>query len=415
MSADYYQRTTCRMCGESELERVMTLTPTPPGNRLLRKDELEKPETKYPLELFFCNSCTHVQLGHVVDPRILYQRDYLYVSGTSSQFVRHLEKYASDMVARFHLGPDSLVADIGSNDGTCLRAFKTHGVKVVGVDPAENIARTATESGIETVADFFSLALAKKLREQYGPASLVTSHNACAHIDNLDDIFRGAAHWLDDNGVFVVEVGYFVDVFTKRYFDTIYHEHLDYHTVAPFRRLLARTGMELISVERILPQGGSIRVIAQKKGGPLAVDASVNQLIQLEHELGLDKASTLTEFGEMIGEVGRKLRALIDSVKANGKRIAGFGAPTKAVTLVTHFGITAQDVEFIVEDNPLKPGLFLPVAHIPVVATEEIYLRQPDFLLILAWNFAEPIMAAHKRFTDAGGRFMVPLPEPKIV
>jgi hypothetical protein len=393
----------------------MSLTPTPPGNRLLKTEELGRAETVYPLELHFCEDCTHVQLGHVVDPTILYQKDYLYVSGTSAEFVRHLRDYAAEMVSRFGLEPGSLVADIGSNDGTCLGFFQQLGMKVLGVDPATSIAEAATAGGIETIPGFFSLSLAKELRTRCGPAAFITSHNACAHIDQLDDVVRGVEHWLRDDGLFVLEVGYFADVYTNLFFDTIYHEHLDYHTVAPFRKLFARTGMEMISVDRIKPQGGSIRVIARKAGGSARLDRSVEELMEFEHSIGLDCVSTLTKFGERIGHLGAKLRTLLTTLRSEGKSIAAYGAPTKAVTLLSHFQIGTESLDFVVEDNRLKHGRYLPLSHIPVVPTEELYRRHPDYLLILAWNFAQPIMAMNRRYADAGGRFIVPMPDPRIV
>lgn len=415
MSKDVYLRSRCRMCDAANLVKVMSLTSTPPGNRLLEEDELDDPEACYPLELYFCNDCTHLQLGHVVDPKILYQKEYLYVSRTSTEFVKHLHNYAIEMVQRFALKPGALVTDIGSNDGTCLRAFKQLGMNVVGVDPAIDIAEAATSTGIETVGAFFSLSLAEELKRKYGPAAFVTSHNACAHIDHLDDVIRGVAHWLEDKGVFILEVGYFVDVYSKLLFDTIYHEHLDYHTVAPFRRLFERAGMELVAVQRISPQGGSIRVMAQKAGGRLKEDSSVSELIRLEKSLGLDEAATIAAFGERIGRLGGKLRDLIHSLKVAGKSIAAYGAPTKAVTLLSHFGIGAESLDFVVEDNPLKHGRYLPISHIPVVPTEELYTRRPDLALILAWNFAAPIMAMHRRYVEEGGRFILPLPDPQVV
>lgn len=402
------------MCDGSGLVKVMSLTPTPPGNTLLEEAELTRPEVRYPLDLYFCTECHHVQLGHVVDARILYQNDYLYVSGTSGQFVKHLEDYAADMVKRFELRRGDLVADIGSNDGTCLRFFKQNGMTVLGVDPATEIARTATANGIETIGAFFSLALATELRHKYGPASFITSHNACAHIDQLDDVMKGVAHWLSDDGVFVLEVGYFVDVYSNLFFDTIYHEHLDYHTVAPFKKLFARVGMEVIGVQRIKPQGGSIRVMAQKIGGRQVADGTVEELITLEHRMGLDRPETIAAFATRIDQLGAQLRALVASLRSTGQSIAAYGAPTKAVTLLSHFGIGAETIDFVVEDNPLKHGLFLPLSHIPVVPTQELYRRRPQYALILAWNFADPIMAMHRSFTENGGRFIVPMPEPRI-
>jgi SAM-dependent methyltransferase len=414
--ADAYLRTECRMCGSSTLQKVMALTPTPPGNNFLTEAELALPEPRYPLELYFCAECHHVQLGHVVDPRILYQKDYFYVSGTSSQFVAHLRDYAAEMLRRFELHPGALVADIGSNDGTCLRAFRDLGnVRVLGVDPAKKIARRATESGIETIGDFFSSELAVRLRREHGPAAFITSHNACAHIDALDDVIRGVRHWLADDGVFVLEVGYLLDVYENVWFDTIYHEHLDYHTVAPFRRLFARTGMEAIGVRRVSPQGGSIRVMAQKAHGPLRADDTVDKLAALEERNGLDKPDTFVEFGRRIDKVANDLRSLVRSLKASGKSLAGFGAATKSTTLLSHFGLGREDLDFIADDNPLKQGLFSPAAHIPVVGPEEIYRRRPDYLLILAWNFAQPIMATHGKYSSDGGKFILPMPIPQIV
>lgn len=412
---DFYLRTTCRMCDSAGLERVVALTPTPPGNNFRRSNELAEPEPRYPLEVYFCGVCHHLQLGHVVDPKILYQNDYTYVSATSAKFVEHLRSYAKEMVERFRLRPGALVADIGSNDGTCLRFFKEAGCKVLGVDPATEIAKRATAAGIETVGEFFSEALARRLRSEHGPASFITSHNACAHIDHLDGVVRGVREWLDDDGLFVAEVGYLLDIYQNTWFDTIYHEHLDYHSVAPFRQLFARTGMELIGAQRVSPQGGSIRVFAQKTGGPRQPDGSAAALIDLEAQNKLDVAQTFVEFGRRVDQVGARLRTLVDELKSRGKTIAAYGAATKATTLLMHFRLGAREIDFIVDDNPLKQGLFSPATHIPVLATDELYRRRPDYTLILAWNFADPIMAMHKRYVHEGGRFVVPMPVPRIL
>jgi len=413
--SDYYLRESCRMCGEGSLTKAMSLTPTPPGNDFLTKEELGRDEPVYPLDLYFCEACHHIQLGHVVDPKILYQKNYSYVSATSAYFVNHLKHYAKDMVERFDLKPGDLAVDIGSNDGTCLSFFKDKGMKVVGVDPATEIAGKATENGIDTIADFFGYRLAIELRKKYGTAKYITSHNACAHIDNLFDVVKGVEHWLDADGVFVLEVGYFVDVYSNTWFDTVYHEHVDYHTVAPFEKLFNRVGMELISVERISPQGGSIRVMAQKKGGIIKRDNSVDELIALEAKLGLDKAETLYKLNHKIIQVRDKLHDLIHSLKADGKSIAGFGAPTKATTLMAHFGLDATVLDFIVDDNPLKQGLFTPITHIPVLSADALYKMKPDYVLILAWNFAEPIMQMHKKYSEQVGQFILPMPNPEIV
>lgn len=403
------------MCNSSSLTKSMGLTPTPPGNDFLAKDEIGKDEPVYPLDLYFCDDCYHVQLGHVVDPKILYQKNYTYVSATSAHFVNHLKTYTADMIKRFKLKPGSLVSDIGSNDGTCLNFFKDQGMKVLGIDPAKEIAQKATKAGIETVDSFFSYDLALKLREKYGAANYITSHNACAHIDNLLDVVKGVEYWLDKDGVFVLEVGYLVDVIKNTWFDTIYHEHVDYHTVAPFEKLFEQVGMEVIGVQRITPQGGSIRVMSQKKGGKFQRDPSVDSLITKERELGFYNVETLYEFDRKISLVREGLQKLVRSLKANGKSIAGFGAPTKATTLMAHFGLDQNILDFIVDDNPLKQGLFTPTTHIPVLSAEALYERRPDYVLILAWNFAEPIMKMHQIYEQQVGKFILPMPEPKII
>jgi len=403
------------MCGDASLVKAMSLTPTPPGNNFLSKEELSQSETVYPLDIYFCKECHHVQLGHVVDPQILYQKNYSYVSATSAHFVNHLRVYAEDMSNRFGLKSGDLVADIGSNDGTCLQFFKDKGMKVVGVDPAKDIAQQASENGIETVADFFGYDLAVELRDKYGPAKYITSHNACAHIDNLLDVVKGVESWLHADGIFVLEVGYLADVYSNTWFDTIYHEHVDYHTVAPFEKFFARLSMEVFAVQRIAPQGGSIRLMVQKQGGKIRRDKSVDKLITLEHELRLDRVETLHKFDDKINAVRDKLRKLLRSIKLSGKSIAGFGATTKATTLMGHFGLDENVLDFIVDDNPLKQGLFTPITHIPVLSAEALYERRPDYVLILAWNFADPIMKMHQRFGEEVGQFILPMPEPEIV
>ena len=413
--SSYYFRESCRMCDSKLLTKTISLTPTPPGNDFLTKAELGRDEPVYPLDIYFCEDCYHIQLGHVVDPQILYQNNYSYVSATSKQFVNHLKVYAESMIKRFNLKSNSLVIDIGSNDGTCLSFFKQNDMKVLGIDPALEIAQKATKGGIETIADFFSYELATSLLSKYGPAKYITSHNACAHIDDLFDVVKGVEALLDIDGVFVLEVGYFVDIYSNTWFDTIYHEHLDFHTVAPFEKLFARVGMEVIEVQRISPQGGSIRLVAQKIDGKFNRESSVNELINLEKELGLDNSKTLDVFEEKINLVSERLQKLLVDLKDKGKTIAGFGAPTKATTLMAHFKLDENILDFIVDDNPLKQGLYSPSTNIPVFSAKELYIRKPDYVLILAWNFSEPIMHAHKKYANEIGKFILPMPIPKIV
>ena len=261
------------------------------------------------------------------------------MSGTSPVFVNHLNEYAEYIIDLFDLKKSSLIVDIGSNDGTCLSFFKKMGMRVLGVDPATEIAEIASSRGIKTIPDFFSFDLANNIINEYGKADLITSHNTCAHIDELDGVIDGVEVLLKDDGIFVFEVGYFVDVFQNKWFDTIYHEHVDYHTVGPLDKLFNRFDMEMIRVERISPQGGSIRVMVQKKDGSLKRDQSVSELINAEIASGLDKPEALLNFGSQINKVRDKFQSLMRRIKNDGKSIAAFGAPTKATTLSYHFKI----------------------------------------------------------------------------
>jgi len=412
---DVRVRDTCRLCRGRSLERVVELTPTPPGNRVLTEEETRGPCPTYPLEVRFCTDCHHVQLGHVVDPRILYRNHYSYVTGTSPVFVAHFEEYARDMIARIQLRPGDRVVDIGSNDGTCLRFFRDAGMRVLGIDPATEIAAAASASGIETLPEFFDQALARKLRAERGPARLVTSHNACAHIDDLAGVMEGVRLLLADDGVFVFEVGYFVDVYQKCWFDTIYHEHLDYHTVAPLVGFFERLGMQVISVQRIAPQGGSIRVMVQNAGGARAPEGSIAELCRLEAELGVQDVVGLRAFNDRLNRVKDELTGLLRGLKSRAATIAGYGVPTKSTTLMMHFGLGREVIDFIVDDNPLKQGFFSPGTHVPIGPPDWIYQRRPDYVLVLAWNFAESIMKKHARYEAEGGRFVLPMPAPAIV
>lgn len=415
MTAACQARETCRLCGGGALARILELTPTPPGNRVLREDELATPAPRFPLELRFCPGCFHVQLGHVVDPEVLYRDHYSYVTGTSPVFVAHFERYAAEVIARVGLRPGQLVVDIGSNDGTCLGFFQRAGLKVLGVDPATEIAAQATAAGVETLAKFFGVEVARRLRAERGAAALITSHNACAHIDDLVGVVEGVRDWLADDGVFVFEVGYFLDVFENCWFDTIYHEHLDYHSVAPLVGFFARLGMELISVERVSPQGGSIRVMVQKAGGPRRPDGSADALIRLEAAAGLHDVARIRSLETRLAAIKLELGGLLRGLRGAGKTIAGYGAPTKSTTLMLHFELGREIIDFIVDDNPLKQGCFTPGTHVPIGPSELIYQRRPDYLLVLAWNFAAPIMAKQRRYQDEGGRFILPMPAPRIV
>lgn len=408
------RRADCRLCGGKRLTLAFSLAPTPPANAFVPASALDAPQATFPLDVFFCEDCAHVQLLDVVDPRLLFEH-YVYVSGTSPVFVKHFRDYAGHAARRFGLGAGDLAVDIGSNDGTLLAAFKDLGLAVLGVDPAIEIANDATRRGIETVAGFFTPDLARTIRAERGAARVVTANNVFAHADDLKGIVDGVRTLLAPDGVFAFEVSYLVDVYEKTLFDTIYHEHLAYHSVKPLRAFMAANGMHLFAAERVDSHGGSLRGFAQLVGGPRPEDGSAAELAALEEKLGLDKAETIKGFARRIDALGRDLRDLLGRLKADGRRIAGFGAPAKATTLLYHFGLGPETLDFIVDDSPLKQGLFTPGMHIPVLPSSALFERKPDYALILAWNFARPIVEKNARFREQGGRFIVPLPKIEVI
>ena len=413
MTETCHRRSNCRLCAGSDLQEVLSLEPTPPANAFVPKELVGTDQVVFPLDVFFCKSCGHVQLLDVVDSHLLFE-NYVYVSGTSPVFVKHFEDYANDVLNNYPPPKDALVVDIGSNDGTLLSFFKQAGQTVLGIDPAKDISHEATKRGIETWCDFFTPDLSAKIKAACGSAHVITANNVFAHADDLVGIVHGIRDLLAPEGVFVFEVSYLVDVFEKTLFDTIYHEHVAYHSVKPLQQFFAGNGMELISVERINTHGGSLRSVAQLKSGPHAKQPSVDKQIALEASLGLDQAKTFQAFGRHIDEIKTELTGLLKSLKSEGKTIAGFGAPAKATTLMYHFGIGPDIIDFIVDDSPLKQNLYAPGLHIPVLPSHAIYDQKPDAVVILAWNFAEPIMKNHAKYLEQGGKFIVPLPKVKL-
>ena len=414
VTSKHHRRGTCRLCGSRKLEQVLSLIPTPPANAFVSRDELGAEQPCYPLDLHFCNACAHVQLLDVVDPGELFS-NYVYVSGTSPVFVEHFEEYATNVTNRYGSVDGRLVVEIGSNDGTLLKFFRDRGAEILGIDPARQIAAQANANGVETLAGFFTPGMAREIRQEYGAAKVVAANNVLAHADDLAAIIDGVVTLLADDGVLVFEVSYLADVYQDVLFDTIYHEHLDYHSVKPLVPFLDARGLCLTRVERVASHGGSIRCYVQPKAAAPAVHASVRRCITAEEDLGLDRVGTFRQFGERITELGSRLRSELESISEAGKTIAAYGAPAKATTLMYHFQLNAAQIEFIVDDSEWKQGLYSPGLHIPVVASSEIYRQRPDCLLVLAWNFADPIISKHQAFRDAGGTFIVPLPEMRLI
>lgn len=404
----------CRGCKGSRWERVFSFGPMPPANAFLAKEDLEKPEHWFPLDVYFCHDCTLLQLRDVVSPELLF-REYVYVSSTSPSFVAHFESFAEGVVRRFGFTPETLAVDIGSNDGILLRPLKALGIRVLGVDPALDIARRATQEGIETLPYFFDRVLAERLVRERGHASLITGTNVFAHVNDLDELLGGVGILLDENGVFIIEVPYLVDFLEKNLFDTVYHEHLSYFALEPLITLFARHEMEVFDAERIPVHGGSLRVLVKKQGGRHAKEHRVDGLLRLEETQDLSAVRTYHYFAARIEQNKEELRKLLGELKASGALIAGYGAPAKGNTLLNYFGIGRELIAYIVDDSPWKQGLWTPGTHIPVVAADELSRMPPDYILVLAWNFADSIIKKLDSFRARGGKCIIPVPAPRVV
>ena len=414
LKSKYKNMRNCRVCKKNNFKKVFDFGPTPLANAFLKKEQLNNTELYFPLEVYFCNNCSFLTLGHVVNPQILFQ-NYVYASSTSPVFVKHFEDLAHTSYSRFKLNRESLIVDIGSNDGILLKPFKKLGSKVLGIEPADLLATMARRDGISTITSFFSLNLAKRIVGKEGKAKIVAATNVFAHIDDLDEVVRGVKELLTDDGIFLLEVYYLVDLLKKGYFDLIYHEHLYYWTVNSFIRFFNRHGLEIFDVQKIPTHGGSIRIFVQNKKASYEVNPRVSKFIKLEKKEKLFDVNTYNEFAKNVQENKISLLALLAKIKRGGKTIAGYGAPAKGNTLLNFFGIGRETIDFLIDDSPLKQGLFTPGMHIPVLPPNVLYQRKPDYLLILAWNFAPSIMKMHKRYKENGGKFIIPVPRPVIV
>lgn len=413
-SKQVFKLNVCRMCKGASLREVIKLAPTPPANAFLKEKQLEDPEPFFPLKVNFCSDCGQLQLTHVVSPELLF-RNYVYVSSTSPIFVAHFEEYANDLIHRFDLDKTSLVVDIGSNDGILLKPLKKAGIKILGVDPAIGIAKKATSEGIETLPHFLNTKLAKNVVKKYGYADVVCANNAFAHIHDLDEIVNSVKILTHSEGVFVIEFPYLIDFIQKNYFDLIYHEHLSYLSVRSLAALFKRHDMEIFDVKKVDSHGGSLRVYVKKVESLRKIQKSVLEYIKKEEEQGLDSINTYLKFSKKIEYNKTTLVALLKKLKRNGKSIVGYGAPAKGNTLLNYFKIGPKILDYIVDDSNYKQGSYTPGTHILVVPSSQIIKTKPDYVLILAWNFADSIMKKLEGYKKQGGHFIVPVPEVREV
>ena len=403
--------TRCRSCGSEQLERVLSLGRTPLANALLKADELSKPEPTFPLDLVFCPECALVQITETVPPDKLFGH-YLYLSSFSDTMLKHSQELADRLVDERGLDSRSLVVEIASNDGYLLQFYKRAGVPVLGIEPAVNIAKVAEEHGIPTLVRFFGPAVAADLRREGKRADVIHANNVLAHVADLNGFVAGVADLLKDDGVAVIEAPHVKPMIERLEFDTIYHEHLCYFSLTALKPLFKRHGLEVVDVVEIPLHGGSLQVHVALAG--VASDR-VRRLLEEEQAAGVGRAEFYRDFGGKVRLLKSDLVTTLHNLKTDGARIAAYGASAKGSTLLNYCGIGRETLEFVADRSTVKQGLYTPGTHLAIRSPKALLDESPTHVLLLTWNFAEEILAQQREYREAGGKFIIPVPEPAVV
>lgn len=403
----------CRSCGAHDLQLVLDLGRVPLANALLSAETVRLPEKQFPLELYFCPTCTLVQIGESVPPQELFAH-YNYASSFSETMLAHARDLVERTVQQRELGPDHLVIEIASNDGYLLQYYRQRGIPVLGIEPAANIAEIAQrERGIPTLVAFFDADLAARLAADGKQADIIHAHNVFAHVPDPGGFVAGLKRLLKPAGAVIIEAPYLGELIKNREFDTIYHEHFSYFSLTAVDRLVRRHGMIVQDVELVPIHGGSLRLSLAHEGTP--VRESVAKLLAEEAAAGMDRPDYYHTFADGVWTLRDELLALLRKLKGEGKGIAAYGASAKGSTLMNAFGIGADLLDFVVDRSTLKQGQFTPGNHLPILPTEALLERRSDYALLLTWNFSDEILRQQQAFRAAGGRFIVPLPTVKVL
>jgi SAM-dependent methyltransferase len=404
--------TNCRSCGSDRLSVILDLGSHPISNALLSKTELDEPEARFPLAVAFCCQCALLQVTETVPPDVLYQRDYPYFSSSSPALLEHSAEHVEALVRQHALGRHSFVIEVASNDGYLLRNFVERGIGCLGIDPADGPVARANALGVPTIHDFFGSRCAEQLVQEGKFADVVIANNVVAHVDNINDFVAGVARILKPTGTAVFEFAYAVEMIERCEFDTIYHEHLFYHTLHGLTPLFGRHGLYLNEVERLPIHGGSLRLTVSRARWR---SKQLGALFAHETALGVDQLSFYTDFADRVRALRDSLATLLIAEKAKGKRIACYGAAAKGATMVNYLDLGEGFFEFVADANPYKQGKYMPGQRIPIRHPDHLLAAQPDQVLLLVWNFAGEVLRQQATYRQRGGSFIIPVPEPCIV
>ncbi len=402
------------MCNSEKLELFLDLGDMPRVDRFLSSEELNEPESLYPLTVYMCKDCGLAQLGFIVPASELFNENYAYESSTTTSRRENHYQLAEYVCNTFEIKENSLIVDIGSNVGVLLEGFRNCGMKVVGVDASSNIVEKANKNGIETILGFFDEEIVNEIVNKYGNASVVTATNLFAHIQNYKLFAIALKKLLTTNGIFVFQVPHFLKLIKNIEYDTIYHEHISYFGLKPLIKFFEKNQMELFDVIETDIDGGSIRCFVANKG-TFTRSSNIDKILTDETKEGIYEIERLKRFEKDVKQQRQDLNNLLKNLKQNGKKIVGVGAPAKGITLINYCKIDKSILEYITEKAPLKIGKFCPGMHIPIVPDEKLIKDKPDYAIIFAWNFAKEIMNNLQEYRKSGGKFLIPIPTPKIV
>lgn len=410
LAKKYKKIKTCRICKSKNLISYLDLGNMPLANNFITKDQI-KNEEKLPLNVLLCKECFFSQLSVVVDPEYLFS-NYAYRSAISDSFKKHCVELVEELNGKF-LKKGDLVVDIASNDGSLLTPFKKNSNRVLGIEPAKNIAKIANDSNVETISKFWSIDIAKMVLKKYGPAKVITAFNVFAHVDDMHGFIKAAKVLLDETGYLIIESPHVLNLIENTEFDTIYHEHLSYLSLKPLQKLIESHGLKIAKVKTYDIHGGSIRMYVEHSSQNRS-DGSLQKLIAKEQAKGLYGLRYYLHFRSKVEKIKNDLITKVESLKKQGKKISGFAASAKGNTLLNYCKIDHETIDFIFDDTPEKQNKLTPGVHIPIISPKYILEKDPDYLLILSWNFAKEIISKTKPYQTRGGKYILPIPSLRI-